>query len=115
MSTVDRWTHLRGFTAARIAIGRAGGSAPTRSVLDFRLDHARARDAVLTVFEPEALDAALQPLGVETILLESEAHDRSEYLQRPDKGRLLSAQSRAKLAGSHADSAPDLVIILSDG
>lgn len=115
MSTIDRWTHLRSFTAARIAIGRAGGSAPTRSVLDFRLDHARARDAVLTVFEPEALNADLQPLGVETMLLESEAHDRAEYLQRPDKGRRLSAESRAKLAGSLADSAPDLVIILSDG
>jgi len=107
----DPWEHLRGFTNARIALGRAGGSLPTRPLLDFRLSHARAKDAVLAEFEPEKLAALLAPLGQEVMLLDSQAPDRATYLRRPDLGRCLAMESRRFLK----QGAPDLAIVLSDG
>lgn len=109
----DPWDHLRRFTAARIALGHAGGSLPTAPLLDFRLAHARAKDAVLAPFEAEALAVRLQALHPEIHLLRSQAEDRPIYLRRPDLGRSLSDESRTLL--QPAASAPDLVIIFSNG
>lgn len=112
----DPWNPLRNVTSARIALGRSGGSLPTNEVLDFRLAHARARDAVLSAFDPEALASELRALNTEVIVVQSAARDRAEFLQRPDFGRRLSAASRALLA-EHAVSQPsvDLAIVVSDG
>ena len=95
---------LRQFTPARVALGRAGHGLPTGELLRFRLDHARARDAV-----HESLDAP--SLGLPHVLLESAAGDRETYLRRPDLGRRLSADSRAKLAKRDYDAA----IAIADG
>jgi ethanolamine ammonia-lyase small subunit len=112
----DPWSSLRAHTAARIALGRSGGSLPTRAQLDFRLSHARARDAVLAEFDAEVFATRLRALGESVILVNSAAHNRAEFLQRPDLGRNLADNSRALLT-AHADTAPrcDLVIIISDG
>lgn len=111
----DSWSHLRDFTAARVALGRAGGSLLTAPLLDFRLAHARARDAVLTPFDPEALAAKIRQLHLEVFVTESQAAERSTYLQRPDLGRKLSEPSRALLEKAAPPAAPDLAIIVSDG
>lgn len=111
----DTWSHLRDFTAARIALGRSGASLPTGPLLDFRLSHARARDAVLTPFHPEELATEIRALGREILVVESQAGSRTAYLQRPDLGRKLSEASRTMLAQSAMGPPPDLVIILSDG
>lgn len=112
----DSWSRLRRFTSARIALGRAGGSLPTSAVLDFRLAHARARDAVQAGFNSEPIIAALRAAGIQTELLATAASDRATHLRRPDLGRLLAPASQAQLAAlAPSLKAPDLVIIVSDG
>lgn len=111
----DSWGHLKAFTAARIALGRAGASIPTKERLDFQLSHARARDAVMTPFLPEELAEELAELHPSPLVIESRAPDRSTYLRRPDLGRRLSERSR-DLLESIGDEGPwDLVILVSDG
>lgn len=109
------WAALRQLTQARIALGRSGISVPTQAQLAFQLAHARARDAVHTALDADALAASLAPLGLEvgldSVIVDSACPDRATYLQRPDLGRSLSDASRALLAPSHCD----LVLVLADG
>ncbi|HEY0790919.1 MAG TPA: ethanolamine ammonia-lyase subunit EutC [Chthoniobacterales bacterium] len=115
-TAADPWNALRRFTPARIALGRAGGSVPTRHQLAFRLDHARARVAVWSPFDAEELAQQLKTLGHATLLVRSRARDRAEFLQRPDLGRCLDGESRSLLEKTARRGAGhDLVIILSDG
>lgn len=114
--TPDAWNQLREATPARIALGRAGGSLPTRELLDFSAAHAAARDAVHIAFDAEGLSNEVAALAVPTVIVESSAPDRFTYLQRPDLGRCLTPASQQRLAAlTRPDSAPDLAIIISDG
>jgi ethanolamine ammonia-lyase small subunit len=112
----DPWFALNRFTTARIALGRAGGSLRTAAQLDFRLSHARARDAVQTPFEADALERSLRAEGLASERLMTAAPDRTTYLLRPDLGRRLSDASRARLSDTAVLHGPrDLVILVSDG
>jgi len=116
LSLPDPWSHLRRHTDARIALGRAGGSLPTRELLRFAAAHALARDAVHAPFDAEGLAAELRALPAEVGVLTSAAPDRTAYLLRPDLGRRLSDASRLSLTRAAASAGPcDLVIIVSDG
>ena len=112
--TPNPWGHLQRFTSARIAIGRTGGSQPTAAVLDFRLSHARARDAVHATFDPAGISAALAAAGWPCESLATQAKDRATYLLRPDLGRCLDGPSRAQLLARDFGS-PDLALVVSDG
>jgi ethanolamine ammonia-lyase small subunit len=109
---------LKKFTTARVALGRYGASLPTAPQLAFQLAHARARDAVHTALEPEALRAALaRALGVDASLcltLHSAALSRDVYLQRPDLGRRLSDRSRSALLAL-AGAQRDVAFVVADG
>ncbi len=94
---LDPWNELRRFTQARIALGRAGGSLPTQALLDFGLAHARARDAVHAPLESADIIKQLSALGCAAVLAHSAAADRRSYLSRPDLGRQLDSDSRARL------------------
>jgi ethanolamine ammonia-lyase small subunit len=107
----DPWKSLRRRTTARVALGRAGGSLPTGQVLSFAADHADARDAVYSQLDLPALQASL---GDPIVLLHSQASDRQTYLQRPDLGRRLDAESAAKLQSITAEQV-DIVLIVADG
>ena len=112
----DPWLALSRFTAARIALGRAGGSVRTDTLLDFRLAHARAKDAVELAFDAEALAAKLRAAELDSFRLETQAVDRRSFLLRPDLGRMLQAQSRARLAAQRPVwGARDLCIVVSNG
>lgn len=95
--STNPWSALRRYTDARIALGRAGVSLPTQAQLAFQLAHAQARDAVHLALDPTALRQALADLGHEAVALHSAAANRDSYLQRPDLGRRLGAESRARL------------------
>ena len=93
----DPWQTLRRFTAARLALGRAGHALPTREILHFQLSHAQARDAVHKPVDFRRIEADLTALGYTVEPVHSEAPDRTVYLQRPDLGRRLAPASRQRL------------------
>jgi ethanolamine ammonia-lyase small subunit len=106
---------LAGCTQARIALGRSGSSLPTAAHLRFVGDHARARDAVWTAVDFDALARSVEALGLVPVRLRSEAGDRATYLRRPDLGRRLCAQSQAELARVAAAPQGHVAIVVADG
>lgn len=112
-------TNIRPMTAARIGIGRSGGSLTTDQILDFDLAHALARDAVRHEFQSNELIESLQQLmcelnqAIDVISLQSMAKDKATYLKRPDRGRRLSPNSIEIL--ENQEKGLDLSIIISDG
>ena len=118
--TANPWQSLRRFTAARIALGRAGVSQPTDAQLEFQLAHARARDAVHLALDHAALAGQLTAAcGLPCLSLHSAAENRHVYLQRPDLGRRLDQASRRALAAPPPGDAPagphDIAFVIADG
>ncbi len=108
--TDPAWTPLRALTAARIGLARSGASLGTAPLLEFRMAHARARDAVH--HDLGALPE-LEALGLPVATVRSQAADRRGYLMRPDLGRALDAAAKPVLA-AHA-GAHGLAIVVADG
>ncbi len=106
--------NLRQHTPARVALGRTGHSLPTRRLLEFKLDHARARDAVYSVFDLKKMEGQLTDLGLSSVRLQSQAEDRREYLLRPDYGRVLHSDSRREIKKLKQPE-NDLCIVVADG
>jgi ethanolamine ammonia-lyase small subunit len=114
--TRNTWARLRSATPARIALGRAGGSLPTREWLEFKSAHAAARDAVHCEFDAMQLAGEIKSLDVDAVVVDSAAGDRHTYLQRPDLGRRLDERSHYELQQlPRSHTAFDLAIIVSDG
>ena len=115
-SSPDAWDKLRSVTSARIALGRAGSSLPTREWLDFKAAHASARDAIHNELQVDELAVRIAALGVTTIVGETAAADRLTFLQRPDLGRRLNETSELRFRELRGQpDAYDLAIIVSDG
>src|SRR5258708_12795383 len=93
---------LRDLTPARVALGRAGASMPTKALLEFTLDHARARDAVHAAFDVPALISGLNDLGLLAFDVSSRAGNRKDYLRRPDLGPPLHPASQHPLPPRNA-------------
>ena len=110
----NAWDSLKQFTPARIALGRAGISLPTRASLDFQLAHALARDAVNIPIDFKELDLSLSLMGVESLILTTQAENQQHYLQRPDLGRVLSDAALTCLQESTSNCA-EVVIVVADG
>ncbi len=106
-------TRLRDFTPARVELGRAGASLPTRALLEFQLAHAKARDAVHLPLAANSLALELKQKKIPSIALSSAVRNRDEYLKRPDLGRRLSDDSRQRMAGLRAEY--DAAFAIADG
>ena len=109
----DPLNPLKEFTAARIAIGRAGTSIPIKEALEFKLAHAHARDAVYSILDTEGILNNLTQFNLPGLLLHSKADSRAQYLQRPDLGRKLNEASVAQLKTNSGNY--DVVIVIVDG
>jgi ethanolamine ammonia-lyase small subunit len=107
------WAYLRSLTAARIGLKRAGASLATGPLLDFKLAHARARDAVREPLDEARLIADLAALRLPVLAVASAAEDRQRYLMRPDLGRRLAPGAQATLAPR--GSGFDVVFVVADG
>jgi ethanolamine ammonia-lyase small subunit len=110
----DPWAGLRRLTAARIGLKRSGASLATGPLLELRLAHARARDAVHALLDEERLRADLAALGLPVLAVASAVRDRPQYLMRPDLGRQLAPDAEAALA-QHAGDGHDLALVITDG
>jgi ethanolamine ammonia-lyase small subunit len=108
----DFWSEFRRATQARIGLGRAGDALPTRRLLEFGAAHAAARDAVHAPLDLEALVVQVTSIGLgDPLHIRSRAADRSEYLRRPDLGRLPEDGALARLP----DTGADIAVVLADG
>lgn len=115
LTKTEPWSRLTEWTSARIALGRAGVSTPTSSMLEFNSDHALARHAIYASMPVSRMEKQFADAGLATVSVASRIHDRSEYLRRPDLGRLLTSQSARALHRSEAASPQTLTIVVADG
>jgi ethanolamine ammonia-lyase small subunit len=107
----DAFERLRRATPARLGLGRAGPRPTTSAALDFRADHARARDAVHGAWS----DAFLAQLDALRFLrVRSAARDKETYLRRPDLGRRLAEGEAARIRAAARPGAVAQVVV-SDG
>lgn len=110
----DPWSDLKEYTAARIALGRTGTAEPLQALLQFRLAHAHARDAVYAVLDQPMLLNELRSLQQASFTLQTQAASRNEYLQYPHKGRRLHTASHDQLM-EFSSTGYDLCLVLADG
>ena len=109
----DSWSSLKDFTKARIALGNVGGSLPLREVLEFKLAHALAKDAIYSGLDIQGLEQKLATFDIPVFKLHSRIENRNQYLKRPDLGRRLNKESVARL--KKAKQAFDMVFVVTDG
>ncbi len=109
----DSWEFLRKHTAARIALGHAGVSLPTKELLAFRLAHAQARDAVYSELNKEKISTELSEIGFDYLFVKSSSVSRDEYLKNPNSGKKLDQEFLQKL--KQFPSSYDLCFIIGDG
>ena len=110
---LDAWQQLKQFTDARIALGRAGCSIPTRANLEFQYAHAQAKDAVHQQLDLQQLSKQLK--NYPHVHVHSQAVDKATYLKRPDLGRLLDQSSIQQLQQVTRADAHDVLIVIGDG
>jgi ethanolamine ammonia-lyase small subunit len=112
------WTELRKLTAARIGLARSGAALATKPLLDFRLAHARARDAVYETLDEARLVAGLKNFGLPVVSVSSAAPDRKSYLMQPDLGRTLGrtpATDTEAIFGPYQGKHYDVAFVIADG
>lgn len=108
------WDFLKKFTQARIGLQRSGHAIHTQSHLDFQRSHAQARDAIFKAWDYEELRTNIENHALGSILLQTQAKSREEYLRRPDYGRKLDKKLEEELH-HHTHEHYDILILISNG
>lgn len=110
------WQNLKSFTQARIALGRCGSSLPTNELLDFKICHAQAKDAVLLPLDYIQIQQEIQAISpIEVFILKSAIQNRQEYLKRPDLGGVLAEESKNFLQKNIQSGDFDISLVISEG
>lgn len=105
---------VRERTPARLLVGRSGTAYRTSTLLELRLDHAFARDAVAAEVD---LARDLGPGFLERwglFEVRSRAASKAEFLLRPELGRSLSDEAVATIR-DQCPAGADLQVAVADG
>ena len=105
---------VRARTPARVLAGRSGAAYRTNTQMELREAHAAARDAVRADLDLQRDfgPAFLQQWNLFEV--STDARNKDEYLLRPDLGRRVSRESKARLGGL-CSKGNDLQIVIGDG
>lgn len=103
---------MRNATPARIALGRAGARPTASAWIQFRHDHAAAKDAVHSELSEDLLASFAGKNGYPVI--QSTACDRRDFVLNPPKGKHADDQSLAAIRRS-CPSQKDVQIVICDG
>lgn len=95
-------------TNARMGTGRTGPRPRTIALLRFLADHSRSKDTVIKNVDP----AWLKERGLMEV--QTCAHDKDEYLTRPDLGRKLNDEAKS-IIKNQCKQSPQVQVVLSDG
>lgn len=116
---------LNSYTPARVQLQRTGHSLATQEILHLQLANAQARDAVYATLDVPALIHGLDQRKLASLVFNSSAANRADYLRNPALGRALSAHSEAALrhisskdsvaASAESCAACDVAFVIADG
>lgn len=114
MKTPDRTakSDIQSLTEARLTFGPRGRALDTATSLRFSLDHAKAREAVLSELDEPRLRNALEAAGMTCATVASAAKSRDMFIRRPDLGRQLPQEDTQAL---RAYGPVDVALVLGDG
>ncbi len=104
--------NMKSITPARVGVGRAGTRPRTNTWLEFRADHARARDAVHSELSADFLAKLKDEYSCQQV--QSTCTDRADFVLFPPKGKRLSAEAIDQLKSTCIKGA-DVQIVISDG
>ena len=87
---------------------------PLHAILQMKLAHAHAKDAVYSQLATTKLMEHMRVLFDDVILVESKINNRSQYLKRPDLGRILNDAAIEQLQMVVSNIA-GISIVIADG
>ena len=102
---------LKEITPARLGVGRSGARPATSTLLQFRADHARARDAVYSELSTGFIDQLIAK--EHAVVIQSMCKDRADFILNPPNGKRASSSELEKLDSLEKNI--DVQIVVSDG